>query len=142
VEHRLEFVTKVRGVSYYNDSIATNPDSVVAALNAFTAPVVLIAGGRDKNLPMDEMARLISGKVHDVVLVGEAADKIQAVIEVQPLVPGIVRCRSLEDAVGRAAKLARPGDVVLFSPACASFDMFRNFRERGEMFKKAVSGLR
>jgi UDP-N-acetylmuramoylalanine--D-glutamate ligase len=143
VEHRLEDAGQVDGVAYVNDSIATTPSRTIAALLAVDRPIVLIAGGYDKNLPFDEMADVALGRVHDVVLLGVTADKIEkAFLEAarwagsEP--PRIVRAADFEEAVDAARAAAVPGDVVLLSPACASYGMFRNFEERGRTFKEIV----
>jgi UDP-N-acetylmuramoylalanine--D-glutamate ligase len=149
VEHRLELVRTHKGVRWYDDSIATAPERTVAALKAFNAPIILLAGGRDKNLPWDEMAALTRRKVRHLIVFGEAADKIvQAIRESEAKDPngaqvlrGIHRAVDLADAVHIAARLARPGDVVLLSPGGTSFDAFRDFAERGDKFKEYVRAL-
>jgi UDP-N-acetylmuramoylalanine--D-glutamate ligase len=146
VPHRLELVRERQGVSYYNDSVATSPGRLVAALHSFSEPIVLLAGGRDKNLPWEDAARLIVHKTHDVVLFGEAAELIAKAIEkadyeIAMADTAVHRCLNLEEAVSLAAQLAKPGDVVLLSPGCASFDAFRNYAERGERFKELVQQL-
>ncbi len=138
VEHRLERVGEIGGVSFYNDSIATSPDRTRVALEALAGEIVLIAGGYDKGLGFDRLGPAIGHKVSDLILLGKTADAIAA------SVPGeaptrIHRVVSLEEAVERAAGLARPGSAVLFSPASASYDMFRNFDERGCLFKTLVA---
>lgn len=141
VEHRLELVSEVGGVKFYNDSIATNPDSVIAALQVLAGPIVLILGGSDKGIPFDSMAREMSGRVKKAVTLGVTATKIEAAIEREsPSVP-FERAGSFDEAVERAAALAAPGDTVLLSPSCASFDMFRNYAERGRRFKELVSRI-
>ncbi len=146
VEHRLEFVREVRGVRYYNDSIATSPERVVAALNSFDGSIILLAGGKDKNLPWDEMAELAAKKVRHLVLFGEAVPKIERAIREACLRlgsegPGISICSTLEEAVEEAARIARPGEIVLLSPGGTSFDAFRDYAHRGERFKELVSRL-
>jgi len=143
VEHRLEFVRHRRGVSYYNDSIATTPERTIAALRSFSEPIVLIAGGRDKHLPWEGLARLIVERVKGVVLYGEAAGAIQGAVEqvTASTRPPIYRCGPLAEAVQRAAQMAARGDVVLLSPACPSYDQFRDFEERGREFKRLVREL-
>ncbi|MBI4563574.1 MAG: UDP-N-acetylmuramoyl-L-alanine--D-glutamate ligase [Planctomycetes bacterium] len=136
VEHRLEFVVERGGVKYYNDSIATNPDSTLAALDTLPGPFVLIAGGYDKKLPFEALGRRIAEKVRAAVLLGQTADAIAAAIG--PGATQILRGRSFDEAVALAVQAARKGDTVLLSPACASFDMFRNFAERGRRFKELV----
>jgi len=143
VPHRLEFVREVNGVQWYNDSIATAPERTMAAIRSFTEPIVLLLGGRDKNLPWNELASLVRQRVEHVVLFGEAAEKIEAALQqaTGPLPQTIERCRSLGEAVQRAANVAQPGDVVLLSPGGTSFDQFRDFEERGKAFQKWVSEL-
>lgn len=138
VEHRLEVVRRIGQVTWINDSKATNVDSLITALQSFTQPVVLIAGGRDKGSPYDPVLDLVREKVRAAVLIGEAADRIAQAFDD---VTDTVRAASMPDAVARAQALAQPGDVVLLSPACASFDMFENFEHRGIVFKKLVHAL-
>lgn len=142
VEHRIEFVRKVKGVSFYNDSKGTNPDSTIVAINALfpASRIVLILGGRDKMTDLSCLSRLVKRKVKEVVLIGEAKKRIR---------DSLVRCgydrihetSGFKDAVRRSYRLAKPGDAVLLSPACASFDMFRDYEHRGKVFKKIVTGL-
>jgi UDP-N-acetylmuramoylalanine--D-glutamate ligase len=143
VAHRLEFVRELNGVQWYNDSIATAPERTMAAIRSFTEPIVLLLGGRDKNLPWDDLASLVRQRVEHVVLFGEAAGKIEAALQqaTGPLPQTLERCKGLEEAVRLAAKAARPGDVVLLSPGGTSFDQFRDFEERGKAFQKWVSEL-
>ncbi len=146
VEHRLEFVAEKGGVSFYNDSISTAPDRTVAALESFEEPLVLIAGGYDKKLPYGEMAKKIVERVRVLVLLGEASARIASEVErIWAEIPGVldrvVRVKNLEEAVAEAARLARPGEVVLLSPGCASYDLFRDYRERGEAFRRLVLAL-
>ena len=159
VEHRLEEVAVIDGVGYYNDSACTTPASTVTALRAFDAPVVLIAGGYDKGTAFDDMAEELVRRARAVVLIGATADAIETAIgkaggagtaDADPAVtkpdvakpPVIARAETLDDAVRKSAGLARPGDVVVLSPACASYDMFTNFEERGQRFKEAVAALK
>jgi len=138
LEHRLEFVRQEGGVSYINDSKGTNVGAVIKSLESFESPVVLIAGGRDKAGEFNKLLPPLMERARAVVLIGEASPKIEAAIG------GKVRCLragSMEDAVAKAAEAASEGDVVLLSPACASFDMFRDFEHRGREFKKAVMAL-
>jgi UDP-N-acetylmuramoylalanine--D-glutamate ligase len=146
VEHRLELVRTLRGVRYYNDSIATSPERTVAALHSFEEPIVLLAGGRDKHLPWEEMAQLTLRKVRYVVLFGEAAPIIERAIHnarcaMHNAGLAIHRCGTLEEAVETGAKNAQPGDVVLLAPGGTSFDAFRDFAERGERFRELVEAL-
>ena len=141
VAHRLELVGEVRGVKYYNDSIATTPARAIAGLNAFTAPIILIAGGSDKNLPFDELADHIISRVKHLILVGVTAEKIERAVRGKKKDFPVLRAKEFSQAVKLAATVARPGDVVLLSPACASYDMFRNFEERGDLFRRLVGEL-
>lgn len=144
VRHRLELVGQWNGVRFYNDSIATSPARAVAGIRAFSAPIVLIAGGYDKQLPFDELAAALPGRVHTVVLLGATAGKIEQAIEAHTektgaAPPRIVRVASLDEAVEQARLAAHPGDVVLLSPACASYDMFPNFEVRGDRFRELTA---
>jgi len=142
VPHRLELVRELGGVCWYNDSIATAPERSMAAIRAFEEPIVLLLGGRDKNLPWEELVQLVSERVDHVVLFGEAAEKIQQTMNG---LPGdrlsVTRVSNLHDAVLKAAEAARPGDVVLLSPGGTSFDEFKDFAERGERFRVWVQEL-
>jgi UDP-N-acetylmuramoylalanine--D-glutamate ligase len=142
VPHRLEMVATLDGVTYINDSIATSPERSMAALRAIEEPVVLIAGGRDKHLPMDEWARLIGDRARAVVLVGEAAPGIQAALDAAALAIPVVRAEHFAETVPLAREFARPGDIVLLSPGCTSFDSFVDYEARGEAFRQAVAALR
>lgn len=142
IEHRIELVRAIDGVRFYNDSIATAPERTLAALRAFHEPIVLLAGGRDKHLPLEELAATIKERVHTLVLFGEGADLLQrAMDQVGTPPPDIVRCENLSQAVPLGAAAARPGDVVLLSPAFTSYDQFRDFEERGRVFKRLVGEL-
>ena len=138
VEHRIEYVASVRGVTFFNDSKATNVDSAIKAVDSFDHNIILILGGRDKGAPYEPLIEAMKGKVRHVLLIGEASAKIAAAIDNRFPVTQVL---SLEDAVREGATIGEPGDVVLLSPACASFDMFDNYEHRGSMFKKAVQEL-
>ncbi|MGD8401519.1 MAG: UDP-N-acetylmuramoyl-L-alanine--D-glutamate ligase [Bacillota bacterium] len=141
VEHRLQFVRELNGVRYYNDSIATTPDRAIAGLKAMIRPTVLIAGGYDKKLPFDSLGRQIVKTCKQVVLLGVTAPLIrQAVEAAEPGFP-VTTVADLPEAVRVATDRAVGGDVVLLSPACASFDMFNNYQERGLLFKELVNSL-
>jgi UDP-N-acetylmuramoylalanine--D-glutamate ligase len=138
LEHRLEPVAAVRGVQYVNDSKGTSVGAVVRSLESFPGRVILIAGGRDKGSDFTPLRPVVEGRVKALVLIGEAREKIAKALAGAAPVHG---ADSMEEAVRRAAALAAPGDVVLLSPACASFDMFRDFEDRGRAFKGAVRAL-
>jgi len=145
VEHRIELVRELDGVKYYNDSIASSPTRTAAGLNSFKQKVILIAGGYDKKIPFDELAKTGVSKVKLLILIGVTAKKIEeAFIEemakTMQRVP-ILHAASLEGAVNTAKEHAVPGDIVTLSPACASFDMFKNFEDRGNKFKDIVNKL-
>ena len=140
VEHRLEFVVERGGVKYYNDSKATDPEATIAALETLPGPFVLILGGFDKKVSWDALARTVSEKpVRAAVLMGKTAAELEAALRSCPRVPEIFRVSGLEEAV-RVPAL--PGEIVLLSPACASWDMFRNYTERGRAFKALATGSR
>ena len=136
VEHRLEYVATIKGISYYNDSSATSPARTKAGLLAFREPVILIAGGYDKKIPFDELKEAVLIKrPKAVVLLGATTKKIEC--SLKGLVP-LYQVRSFEEAVLKASSLATSGDCVLLSPACASFDMFSSYVERGKEFRRLV----
>jgi UDP-N-acetylmuramoylalanine--D-glutamate ligase len=142
VAHRLEVVRVVGGVTYVNDSIATAPERVVAALKSFTEPLVLLAGGKDKKLPWEEMIRLALTRCRHIIAFGDAGDLVVQTIEQIAGNPDVVtRVHTLEEAVSRAASLAQPGDVVLLSPGGTSYDAYLDFAERGEHFRQLVMAL-
>lgn len=142
VAHRLEFVRTVRGAAWYNDSIATAPERTIAAIRSFSEPLILLAGGRDKDLPWQEFARLVKDRVRHLIIFGEASEKImQNMANTKESRVIITRCRGLQEAVNSAASFAQPGDVVLLSPGGTSFDEFRDFEERGECFRRWVMQL-
>ena len=140
VEHRLETVKTLEGVTYVNDSKATNIDAAIKALDSFTAPIVLIAGGHGKGAPYDDLAKKIKAKCRAVVLIGEEKDKIGAALD-EAGFDSYIKIDSFEEAVKKCKELAHSGDVVLLAPACSSFDMFTCFEQRGEIFKNLVKGL-
>jgi UDP-N-acetylmuramoylalanine--D-glutamate ligase len=144
IPHRLEWVREWRGSNWYNDSIATAPERTMAALRAFDQPILLLLGGRDKNLPWDDLAELIHQKVKKVVLFGEAADLIAYAIGTPKTGEHprtIIKCEKFESAVRKAAEIAEKGDTILLSPGCTSFDEFRDFAARGERFIQLVKEL-
>lgn len=155
VEYRLELVRELAGVHWYDDSMATAPERSLAALRSFEEPIVLLAGGRDKKLPWDEFADEAVRRVRQLVTFGEAGPMIARVVEQETKskkqaaggnghgvgLEGITQVETLEEAVMAAARVARPGDVVLLSPGGTSFDAFRDFAERGDRFKELVRAL-
>lgn len=140
VEHRIEPVSEIAGVHYYNDSKATNPESTIKALEAFDGHIILIAGGRDKNTDLAEFMQLVKERVDHLVVMGEAGQRF-AEAAAQHDVKNIHSVDSLPAAVTLAHTLAKPPQVVLLSPACASYDMFNNYEERGKIFKDLVRRL-
>lgn len=139
VPHRLEQVAEVNGVLYVNDSIATSPDRTRTALMAFDKPIVLIAGGYDKGIAFDDLGEAIAEKVAHLIVMGETGDAIAATAKAKT---NIHRVENLEEAMDCAMDLAQSGDVVLLSPASASYDQFRNFEERGQRFREWIKKLR
>lgn len=140
VEHRIEFVAEKSGVTYYNDSKGTNPDAAIQAIRAMVRPTVLIGGGYDKGGEFDDWIRACKGRVKALILMGTTASRIGATAE-RYGIPGICYADSLEGAVRLAAEKSEPGDAVLLSPACASWDMFPNYEVRGRRFKELVNSL-
>lgn len=138
IEHRLELVQVVDGVKYVNDSKATNVDAVKQALLTFAEPILLIAGGRDKNGDFQQLRPLIRARVRVLLLLGEAREKLRAA---WGDLAETILVKDLEEAVHLAQRKAASGDCVLLSPACASFDMFRDFEHRGQVFKEIVIRL-
>jgi len=139
VEHRLEFVTKINGVEFYNDSKATNVDATAKAIAAFSVGIHLILGGKDKNSDYTLLSQLLRDHVRAVYTIGSAAAKIES--ELRGVV-SILSCETLEKAVSAAASEARPGEVVLLAPACSSFDQFESYEQRGRVFKELVNERR
>jgi UDP-N-acetylmuramoylalanine--D-glutamate ligase len=139
LEHRLEFVREIGGVHYYNDSKGTNVGSVVKSLQSFREPVILIAGGRDKQGDLSPLRELIQSRVKRLILIGEAKERMNRELGA---LTDTAMAKTLEDAVLLAYQMAKKGEVVLLSPACSSFDMFRDYKERGKIFKEAVHRLR
>lgn len=140
-EHRLELCREAQGVRFYNDSKATNPEATITALKAMPAPLALILGGRDKLTPLDDMLRLVKQKAKRVILIGEASERFAQALDAAGYT-AYERAGGMEEAVPRAlAALGPGGGVVLLSPACASFDQYSSFEQRGEHFKAIVAGL-
>jgi UDP-N-acetylmuramoylalanine--D-glutamate ligase len=133
--HRIELVAEIDGVAYYNDSKATNVVSMEKALASFSSPLVVIAGGKDKEGDFSPLLPLVQERVKAMVLIGQASDKLEKVFSGHTR---ILRAKDLKEAVKVSRREARPGDVVLLSPGCASFDQFKNFEERGDVFREQV----
>lgn len=140
VEHRIEYVREVDGVKYYNDSKGTNPDAAIKAVEAMVRPTIVIGGGYDKQSSYEEWIASFGDKVKCLVLLGATADKIEKTAR-EAGFENILRAGSLEEAVTLSAKQAEPGDAVLLSPACASWDMFKSYEQRGTLFKEYVNKL-
>jgi len=141
VEHRIEFVEKINGVSFFNDSKGTNPDSSIKALETVNKPIILIAGGMDKGGEFDRFVDSFNNKVKALILLGETAEKIKDAA-INKCFNNIYIVGNMNEAVTKAYRIAESGDNILLSPACASWDMFENYEERGNIFKKEVRSLR
>lgn len=144
VEHRLEFVREINGIKWYNDSIGSSPTRTIAGLNSFTEKIVLIAGGYDKHLDYEPIAEPIVKNVSKLILLGQTSNKIENAVRSKLKAEDelqIYRTNSLKEAIETAVTVSTIGEVVLFSPASASFDMFKNFEERGNKFKEIVSNI-
>jgi UDP-N-acetylmuramoylalanine--D-glutamate ligase len=143
VSHRLEPVATVAGVQYVNDSIATTPERTLAGLRSYVEPVVLLLGGRHKELPTADLGREAAARCRAVITFGEAGELFARAVEEARAgdAPAVVQVSTVEEAVETAAQAARPGDVVLFSPAGTSFDAYPNFERRGVAFREAVHAL-
>ena len=145
VEHRIEFIRKLDGVKWYNDSASSSPSRTLSGINAFKEDIILIAGGYDKNLDYTPLAKPIIEKVKSLILIGQTSGKIfdavKLELEKENKEIDIHMCESLEETIKLAKKVAKPGQVVLFSPASASFDMFKNFADRGNQFKELVKKI-
>jgi UDP-N-acetylmuramoylalanine--D-glutamate ligase len=138
VEHRIEFVRTLNGVNYYNDSKSTNVDSTRVALESFDKNILIIMGGRDKGVSYTSLKELVKHKVKSIFLIGEASNKIKKDLENMTT---FFDCNNIENAIRQIVEVAAVGDIALLSPACASFDQFNDFEERGDVFKKIVNNL-
>jgi UDP-N-acetylmuramoylalanine--D-glutamate ligase len=147
VEHRMELFRTIDGVNWYNDSIGTSPARTIAGLQSFSDKIILIAGGYDKNIPYDDIGKYIINKVKVLILLGKTAPKIEKAVLDEKNKQGIdkiceiVNFRTLEDCVEYANKISKKGDNIVLSPASASFDMYKNFEERGDHFKSIVNSI-
>ena len=146
VAHRLETIRVKDGVTFINDSIASSPDRTMAGLACFPEKIILIAGGKDKGVPFDSLGPAVCAHVKKLFLTGLTADKIRTAVEsaeqYRPGAPEIYVMEDFTDTVLAAAAAARPGDTVLLSPASTSFDRFKNFEERGDLFRKIVQEMK
>ena len=144
--HRLEFIVEVSGVKYYNDSFSTTPETAIAALKSFTEPLILILGGSDKGSNYSELGKLINevDNIKEIILIGDTADKIEEHIDLKGKYKSKVtkELRTMSEIVSKAKETAKSGDVVLLSPASASFGLFKNYKDRGEQFSQAVRSLK
>ncbi|AGB41706.1 UDP-N-acetylmuramoylalanine--D-glutamate ligase [Halobacteroides halobius DSM 5150] len=141
VEHRIEGVATIKGVKYVNDSKGTNPAAAIKALETFNEPIILIAGGMNKESDFTDFAKIAANKIKGLVLLGETADEIEDKVKEFGFTD-TYQVSGIEEATHQASQLASQGDIVLLSPACASWDMFSSYKHRGKMFKKAVQSLR
>jgi UDP-N-acetylmuramoylalanine--D-glutamate ligase len=141
VEHRQEEVTEIKGILFINDSKGTNPDSTIKAVHSYSSPIILIAGGKDKNVSFKKLAEEIGKKIKFLIVLGETAEKIKNEFEKIGF-SNIKKVKDLKEAVKSSFEIAEKGDIVLFSPSCSSFDMFKNFEERGKIFKDEVYKLK
>lgn len=148
VEHRIEFVRMLDGVKYYNSSIDSSPNRTINTLRVFPEKVIMIGGGKDKGIPYDEIGTILTEKVKVLILIGATADKIEKALHDEINKTGcgkdieVIHVSTYEDAVNTAQSKASSGDTVVLSPASTSFDMFKNFEERGNLFKKLVNELK
>ena len=140
VAHRIEFVNEINGVAYYNDSKGTNPDAAIKGIQAMNRKTVLIGGGYDKGVPFDEWIQAFGDKVKKLVLLGQTAEMIADTAKKYGFTE-VVFANDLKEAVDIASNVAEPGEAVLLSPACASWGMFDNYEQRGDMFKEFVNQL-
>ena len=141
VEHRIEYVTEKRGVRFYNDSKGTNPDAAIKAIQAMNRPTYLIGGGYDKASEYDEWIESFDGKVKELVLIGQTAEKIRDCANRHGFYDTVI-FEKFEEAIRYCYDKSVAGDAVLLSPACASWGMFANYEERGRIFKEIVRGLK
>ena len=140
VPHRIEYVNTINDVIYYNDSKGTNTDASIKAIEAMSRPTVLVAGGYDKESSFDEWADAFKGKIKCLVVLGQTADQIEETVKAKGF-DNVIKVETLKEAVEKCYENAEPGDAVLLSPACASWGMFKNYEERGDMFKEFVNNL-
>ena len=141
VEHRIEFVREVNGVKYYNDSIASSPSRAIAGLRAFDKKVIIISGGSDKGISFDPFAEVVTERVKEIIVMGETKEKIKkSILKFDENFP-ITDAVDITDAVNKVKRMASEGDIVILCPACASFDFFKNFMERGIRFKELVNEI-
>jgi len=140
LEHRLEFIAEKDGIKFYNDSFSTTPETAIAAIKSFTEPLILILGGSSKNSDFSELGKTVdeTKNIKAIILVGEEGQKIHSTLHPEPSTLILEGAKNIAEIFGQIKSVAQKGDVVLLSPACASFDMFKNYKDRGEQFKEAV----
>lgn len=144
LEHRLEFVKEIRGTKFYNDSFSTTPDTAIAAIKSFSEPIILIAGGSEKNANYEELGKTIANSnIKTAILIGETGPKIEVSIKNNESrgIKIINSCKNLDEVIDAVKAEMQPGDVVLLSPASASFDWFKNYKDRGNQFKQAINKI-
>lgn len=142
LEHRLELVREFDGARYYNDSFGTTPETAIVAIEAFEAPKIVILGGSDKGADYNELAKVVAkSNIRKVLLIGQQAARIQEALDNSGFTNYVAGGKNIAEIVAAARSCAKPGDVILLSPACASFDMFKNYQDRGDQFKRAVAEL-
>jgi len=142
LSHRMEYLGEIAGIRCINDSKSTNPDSTAAALKDYSKEVTLIMGGKDKDMDFMALAASLKSAVNDLILIGESASRIEELFKGRKDAYNIYRCKSLEEAVRLSFRVTAPGDVLLLSPACASMDMFRDYKDRGDSFKNIVMSFK
>ncbi|HAJ95642.1 MAG TPA: hypothetical protein DCP02_05340, partial [Actinobacteria bacterium] len=140
--HRMEYLGEIAGIRCINDSKSTNPDSTAAALKDYSKEVTLIMGGKDKDMDFMVLAASLKSAVNDLILIGESASRIEGILKGRKDAYNIYRCKSLEEAVRLGFSVTVSGDVLLLSPACASMDMFRDYKDRGDRFKNIVMSFK
>jgi UDP-N-acetylmuramoylalanine--D-glutamate ligase len=143
LEHRIEFVDKIKGIKIFNDSKATNPDATIKALESFEEKITLILGGKDKDMDFKPVIPYMERKILNLILIGETKEKILKMLtnhekRFKKLPFRVFVCNDFENAVYKGLDVTKPGNVLLLSPACASFDMFRDYKDRGEKFKRII----
>jgi UDP-N-acetylmuramoylalanine--D-glutamate ligase len=138
LEHRIEYLGTVKKIRCFNDSKSTNPDATIVAVSDFAKEITLIMGGMDKDMDFSRLAAVLNKKVNNLILIGEAADSIYNIVVRKKHDYEIYRCKTLDAAVKKGFEVTMPGEVLMLSPACASMDMFKDYKQRGNKFKDLV----